>query len=480
MSKADKCLLVLLVIVVALCFFIQCADAQGNCYWYDTCQDCPQPGDIECVVNPNYCQQCWDTCGEEWRCDPVPVTLPRSVGVTGYHPPYLRTFANQMDRFGIHTVTIWLDDNPVGRDWCWHMDGGIETCWDNRAKVEDFWTDPNIDTVFVRFDSLAWAGYEKGSQLSGAQAGVTFATEPTYDIAYALLSEYGDLDKTIVFVDWEQDWGIVGQGGFGTYSTGVLAGMHRYPWLDSSPWYGYPLVPYPWEVNLSNGCIGDCMDDGGTQDACYLTCGDMMLADRARFVKSEIERRQVEVEQARAEFPDATLRIYSAAVVNNTPYQAHDLRPVTTVSEMIPTMEHKPDLIGVSYWAFDVPITDVLDWVQQTTGYDRRSIFVAEIGAPKEAEQYERIFNETRRAWCWGVGPVNIWIWKQTYSCSELRPNGLEIRNFGLFYQRHPCDTGRIKFKGKRPGLYALQDLLTYNFNEDECPEILALPPTRE
>jgi len=402
----------------------------------------------------------------------VPLSPHADIGVTqlsydlnwmtlrnAVHPHAMWTSLEVLDDIsshGIRSVKIWLDGDPLdGGPWCWSPAYWTRddpfSCNMGQYGFEDmnlFWSHPGIDVFTVRFQSKAWSIQEYVSQRPDKPprlGGTTFANEPTYWIARELLKRFGDLDKTIIFADWEQDWAIQGQGSQGTDNQG----RWLYPWDNADPWY-------------SDGCW---------EEYDYDTCGEMVVRDRLAYVRWVIEERQRGVEMARAEFPDAILRIEHTVVLNRYPANFEESDLGIALAEEVKTLDPQPDTVSLSFWERTSTIVEALDYVEAVTGYPRDKIYVDELGEWKEWAQYERIHNEGRRAICWGVTKLNIWMWRQTW-----RGN-----NHGLFYQLNadsdPNDT--VIFGDPRPGYYAVQDLIAFRPTEAECAEIFLLPPTR-
>ena len=347
---------------------------------------------------------------------------------------------DELDDHNIRAVHLWLAGMPFSGPWCWHDQWGNELCTEGTwgEDMDAVWTHRGIDVFIVRFMSEAWAIREYGCNSGGTQQLITWANEPTYDIARGLFERYGWSNKTIIFTDWEQDWGISGQRCRGLDDDGV----QEYPWLDASPWW-------------STQCITNCEEDGGLD--CYNECGDVLLASRAKGVGERIERRQEAIERARAEFPNANLRILHAVTVNRFPGNESDNE--WTVVEMIPTMKRQPDMIAASWHVRNASLVAALDWIQDVTGYPRIRLMLNEIGEWKDGNQYNRIMTESTRARCWGVRSICVWLWKQSW-CDD--------RQYGLFYQHQPC-AGKVVFDGPRPGYWALRDLIDQPFDFEGC-----------
>jgi hypothetical protein len=393
------------------------------------------------------------------------MTLPN-----GRHPHARWTSTELLDDIsshGIRAVKIWMDGDPFdGGQWCWSPEWwtGEEpfSCEFGQYGFEnmaDFWGHPGIDIYTIRFQNIAWASREYGANLDPSTPPklkrVTFAGEPTYWIARELLARFGHLDKTIIITDWEQDWGIQGQDCRGT----DINGRWLYPWDDASPWY-------------SNECWEQYDFD---------TCGEMLIKERLAYVRETIERRQMAVNAARAEFPDVNLRILTGPIVNRYPANFEESDLGISLTEEISTLDPQPDIILLSFWHRRSTITEALDYIEAETGYPRNRIYVDELGEWKESNQYRRIYDEGRRAACWGVELLNVWLWRETW-CSDLRSDGTQHQH-GLFYHTNldQC-VGRtsVEFGDPRPGYYAVQDLIDFVPTEAACLEVAALPPTRQ
>lgn len=128
-------------------------------------------------------------------------------------------------------------------------------------------------------------------------------------------------------------------------------------------------------------------------------------------------------------YPHSKLEVLNAMVVNRFP--GVNVKPWAedwpTVTDMIAEMDHKPDLIGVSYWKRGVDPTIALDWIVDTTRYPRYRLFVAELGA-RNSEQPDRYYEYVRTFWDWGIDTVLIWAWRSPWDGHLYTPTaeGLE------------------------------------------------------
>jgi hypothetical protein len=368
---------------------------------------------------------------------------------------------------GITAIKIWMKGDPFdgGEKWCWSPDywdveqnGHFSCAFGDYGfeEMADVWVNSGITTFTLRFTSIAWSSSMHGSCTPSSPklceaTGQAITEEPTYDIARTFLERFGDLPITVIFTDWEQDWPLRGLGSRGYDEEGRM----RFPWTDHNPWY-------------SNECF---------EQYSYQECGEMLLEERWNYMKSVIERRQLAVMRARAEHPNANMRVMHAAVFNRYAnfFKPEDLgSSILDVIMEIP-VRHRPDLLFISFWDRRGTITEALDWAEAKTHYPRHRFGIDELGEWREAEQYDRIYNTVREAWCWGVDLVNIWMWKQTWH--DLTKRGVE-KNYGLFYRDDPEPNVRFEFGAPRPGWYAVQDLL--NEPSDYCePKINRDQPRR-
>jgi hypothetical protein len=442
-----------------------------------SCDDCPEPGTIGCEIAPDACQQCWDECvvtGPTFQRvrpdgpynDPrVNYILPRLMGVAQlsydefYEKPVLQhwstnEFLDELDDHNIRAAKIWFKGNPFDGSgaWSWVEPWGSQQgpMGHDYVTAEDMdlvWQHRSIDVYIVRFINDSWVANEIGC---GTSYQPMFANEPTYEIAKGLLERYGHLNKTIIIGDREQDWGIKGQLCRGLNEDGLWG----YPWKDASDWW-------------STVCIDDRVEAGSTPDDAYNACGSDLIDQRVVWAVRAAERRHRGVQRARNEFPYAKLRILSSVTVSHGPWNTHPDDPgIITMTELIPDMDPQPDLIGLSYWGTNMPITDALDWVQGITNYPRYRFFVDELGARSDENQEIRIPTEATLARCWGVRLVNVWMWKQTW-CGTVLDNGSH-RYEGIWYQQQPC-AGKVVFEEPRPGYWALRGLIDEAFDFEQC-----------
>jgi hypothetical protein len=402
-------------------------------------------------VSVGVTQLAYDLNWEHWN-SPVP------------HPYARWTTEELLDDIashGFNAVKIWFKGDPLDGmgEWCWSPPawdeeerGGPFSCAFGDYGLEDMaavWSHPAIEVYTMRFISEAWSIREhnaRGPNDRPQNSGITFANEPSYHLARALLEKIGHLPKVIVFADWETDWHARGQNSRGYDDEGNML----FPWDDAGDWWS-----------------DECWDSYSYQE-----CGEMLVAERWSYVLRSIQRRQAGIEAARAEFPRSLLRVLHALIVNRYPGNIKETDLGYHLVEHIDELEYRPDLIALSFWDRETSIRDALRWIHEQTGYPYERITVDEFGEWRDKDQFERIWNEGRQARCLGVRNLNVWMWKQTW-CGTKPPN-YENRQHGLFEQTNcpkPSEDPQqpVQFGTARPGLQAALDVLSFEPNEIEC-----------
>lgn len=123
------------------------------------------------------------------------------------------------------------------------------------------------------------------------------------------------------------------------------------------------------------------------------------------YVRNLLNARQQGVEWAREMHPDATLRVYHCVDVNDIDDEWNAVRDLGL----------EPDMWSLSYWKWGVyTITEMLDYIEDVTGYNRSRIIIGEIGGPVD-KQYDRIISAATDAFDWGCPLVYIWIYVQKW-----------------------------------------------------------------
>ena len=335
--------------------------------------------------------------------------LPKTIGVmqTAFEPEPIQDrvtahmtcyeLLQEVLAAGFGSLKLWMSAVPFDGmgPWTWHTPWGAEMGGDYNIQgldMERFWKAlPDGFVLFLRPQAPVWTWFENNPGIPDAGAGPQIALADHYAIATRLYELIGDHRVQIVFTDWETDW----------------FSFHE--------------------------------DNGGQ--------GYMIGA---------LEQRQRDIERARAETfqklgHKPNLEIYHGMVVNKYPNNAPDWKWRYNV-EMIRTMDHPPDFIGLSYWLKGKDPRETLDWIVEQTGYEPNRIYIDEIGA-NESQQVQRFHDYIPMIWDWGVRTQNIWMWKQTWSAVPIKANK------GLWKQKQPC-VGKVEFTEPTDGYYELQRLM--------------------
>jgi hypothetical protein len=175
------------------------------------------------------------------------------------------------------------------------------------------------------------------------------------------------------------------------------------------------------------------------------------------YVKKITERRQDGIERARALYPDAALRVFHSLVVSD-----FDEKPgyfgLNLTKDMIPTLDKKPDFIGVSYWQkHEKSITEVAQYIQQHTGIDPERLYIDEVGAPEKVpgRQYDKLMAVVPEAFSVGYAFACTWMWKQTWY--DFFANG-KPKNFGMW--KWAGTEGKVEWLDEpNSGLAAIHEL---------------------
>ena len=366
-------------------------------------------------------------------------SVPRGVGVTQVayelnRPPVTRHFTTKdlFDELAAHDIRIvklWLENSPFDGvcRWRWATPWGIwmDGMGSREILYEDMdlvWRHPDIDIIVVRFVHEAWTATETGCS---GWTGPTFAQEPTEKIAKKLLRRYGDQNKVVIISNWEGDNQWRGSG---------CNQPDQAMWDDASSWYS-----------------NECLNSRTVEE-----CAELLCRDRMKYVKKQTEARQVAVERARAAYPNATLRVFHSLVVSDFD-ELPGFFGLNLTKDMIPTLDHQPDFIGVSYYRkHQKSITEVAEYIHQHTGHPPERLYIDEVGAAEttEGRQYDRLTMVIDEAFTVGYTFACAWLWKQTWHDWTARG---KPKNFGMF--RWMTTAGKVEWGEPNSGLQAIHEL---------------------
>ena len=322
-----------------------------------------------------WCQMWPDTCvnGEFTRMQPIPpLDVPRRVGLValtkdgGYNGLWKNPggFSNadavdELIGYGVSAVQLWpMVDAAKSDDMSAVFDMGV------------------IDLVVIRPMQHSFAEMDCNGAASAAWEGDgwTFG-----DIANDLYELYGDRDITVILTNWEADWQLWGPS---------CREPNQCPL--GAIWPGE-------NRNLYELCNGNY--------ECQVEVCDLVRAGRAEYLRKLFNERQASVMSARMAHPDAVLRVYHMVTVNHT----EDTYQLNVTRDVVPYLDLKPDLMGLSHWDKDQGIIEALTYIRTIGGFSRRNILVAEVGG-------ENFKDQASAALDWGVAAVFGWVYKDWWS----------------------------------------------------------------
>jgi hypothetical protein len=349
--------------------------------------DCPPPDSITCQLWPHLCEDC------EYlppvRLVPVEPLFPRRIGVValaqdgGFNgiwrnpsgwPNWIA--ADEVVGYGIQAIQLWPMVGITDEDGWPPLDG---------LDMTYVYENDGLDLVILRpmqhsfsekacadGDSATWEGGDWGAY------------------AEALYAKFGHLPKVIILTNWESDWQLWGP-------------LCREP--NECPVGGIWPVEWQWKYNT---CEGDY--------DCQVRVCDMVRWNRAWYLTQLFEARQAGIEAARAAHPDAALRVFHMVTVNHT----EDTVQLNVTRDVIPALEHKPDLIGLSHWDKDQTVVEALNYIRVHTGFPRNRIMLSETGEPSGDTQYQAIYTDVSAAMDWGAASALVWTWRQHWDGKDM------------------------------------------------------------
>ena len=342
-----------------------------------------------------YCQLWPDTCTCSSpvvsRVAPVPrLQIPRRIGVValakdgGYnglwrsesgYPNWVA--AQEVSGYGISAVHLWpmvsLTDEP---GW-WITD-------DYRDMAYVF-ENPGLDLIVIRpmqhsFSELACDGL-RAAVWEGGDWG---------QYAEDLLRKFGNVKKTVVLLNWEGDWQLWGAR---------CREPNECPTGDV----------WPSRQHEEYAACGSDYD-------CQKAVCDEVREGRAWYLRRLFEERQAGIQAARERHLDAALTVLFGITVNHT----SDTEQINLTRDVIPYLEHQPDVIALSHWDRQQTVTEALDYIQDHTGHARYNTILIECGAPTGPDQGARIFETVDAAMEWGVQAAFVWTWRQSWAGADL------------------------------------------------------------
>jgi len=278
--------------------------------------------------------------------------------------PLWQTFADMRDE-GLTAVGCLLRAHPTQRIW---------------ENVRRAMRTPGIDTIVIV--PLRWA--EREWNYDHTVKNIRWENTPP-EIFELLYRHYGRQDKTIIVQSLELDWTVAGIG-----------------------------------------CRADdrCIKDGSKYEYYLALHGDHIAAcnqvklDRAKRLLRIMNERQAAAEAARANHPNAKLKVYHSMQVNFFKDEFY-----LVARDLIPQMVSAPDLVGLSLYRLAGDHMDAFDNVRRWTGLPASRIYVAEVGTREGSQpdgtviegnlQWKRITRVARDLFERGAPLVMVWSWRE-------------------------------------------------------------------
>lgn len=379
--------------VALLCLFAPISAAQVRRPPNES--DCPDPDSMVCQLWPHLCEDCEDEPGSFHRVAPIArLDIPRRIGVTALandggfnglwgggealYPNWIA--ADEIVGAGISAVQLWpmvsLTDEP----------GWPPVATTGELDMTRVFENAGLDLIIVRpmqhsFSELACDGTRAAVWSGGGDWG---------EYAEDLYSKFGHLNKAIVLTNWESDWQLWGA-------------RCREP-NECSTGDVWPSRPH--EDYLA--CDGDF--------ECEVTVCDGVRWNRAWHLRQLFEARQAAIAAVRAAHPDSPLRVYFMVTVNHT----EDTYQLNVTRDVLPYLEHPPDLIGLSHWDRDQTVVEALEFIREHTHFSRYRIILIETGHKADADQGDAIRESVGSAMRWGVQAAFVWVWRQSWPGVDL------------------------------------------------------------
>jgi hypothetical protein len=326
------------------------------------------------------------------RLTPVAPLFPRRVGVTalakdgGTNAIWKNASgwpnhaaADEVTGCGIRAIQLWPYVSLTDED------GWPPMATTGELDMTRVFENPGLDLVVIR--PMQHSFSEKDCEGKDA---ATWEGGDWGEYAEAIYQKFGHISKVVILTNWEGDWQLWGP---------KCRELHECP--VGSIWPGAYKRLY-----------AECGDDLD----CKVRVCNRVRRGRALYLRQLFEERQIGIEEARNANLGAKLRIYHAITVNHT----EDTPQINVSRDVIPKLDEKPDLVGLSHWDKDQTIIEALDYIRSHVGCPRNRIFLTEIGAPVGDTQGVEIYDRTSDAFRWGVAAAFVWVWKQHWDGKDM------------------------------------------------------------
>jgi hypothetical protein len=331
---------------------------------------------------------------------------------------------------GIRAVRLWLtvpfdDGMRVTVDEC--GDESVNTRYEDMRPV---WEHPDIDTIVLLLTDYRHTAWE--TDCNGSPAW-TWLHDPVAEFATFMFENFGDQDKTIIIANTETD----------------------------NQWRGFACTE-PDEMiwdSTPPGWVDNCLAENTIEE-----CVKHFSTLRLKYTMQLAEARHRAVQEARALYPDATLRIRTGMNISVFNYQDALGKYLGMYAlNYIKHMTYQPDYIGVSHWANAyLDLAGSISMVMKLTAYPIERIYIDQIGQNERSHgrQYTTITDKTHEAWKAGVNMVMVWMWRTTWPVPPKK-------NKGMWYQLCPAPEPWCGWGDPTSGLGAI-----YELNEEAEEEL--------
>jgi hypothetical protein len=134
---------------------------------------------------------------------------------------------------------------------------------------------------------------------------------------------------------------------------------------------------------------------------------DVWRRGRADYLRRTWDARQAAAERARAENPDAALRVWHSIEVNF--FGTEDWQFIVPLCDIIPKMQSPPDFIGLSLYAMAGDPVEALEYAMECTGLPAYRFYISEVGARFGEGQHARITEVVDALFAKGVAFALVW-----------------------------------------------------------------------
>jgi hypothetical protein len=293
--------------------------------------------------------------------------------------PLWQTFAGMRDA-GLTAVGGLLRAHPTQRIW---------------ENIRRAFRTPGIDVIVVT--PLHWASTEVNWDMTIDNLRWENLPENIFELLYR---HYGGQDKAIIVQTLELDWTVAGIGC--RQDDRCIRDDGRYAHYLKACQEG-TLAPY-WQ------CEG--------QVGCETIASSMVKLDRAAYLLGVCNRLQAAAEAARANHPNAKLKVFYSMEVNFFRNEFY-----LVARDLIPKMPAPPDFVGLSLYKKAGDHVKAFENVLEWTGLPAERVFISEVGAREGTQrdgsfisgtpQADRINSVVNDLFGLGCPLAMVWSWEE-------------------------------------------------------------------